>query len=151
MQRYENGTLYRTTLNGEIAVESGHSTNMFTFRPCHGPSENTKNFFLYASNRNVADWRTNTLGCMEEPTYQISDYASVDLTRALDLDIDHVPTVPPGPSGGRGGRTSSMRGRLPVAVGDPLHLTTCAPARLSRARVTGGCPNVRSLRRTWLK
>ena len=32
-------------------------------------------------------------GCIEErDTYQIADYASVDLTRALDLDIDRVPT-----------------------------------------------------------
>lgn len=33
-------------------------------------------------------------GCMEErQTYQIGDYDNVDLTRALDLDIDLVPTA----------------------------------------------------------
>ncbi|WP_374529666.1 pilus assembly protein TadG-related protein [Novosphingobium sp.] len=33
-------------------------------------------------------------GCMEErDTYEIDDYANVDLTRALDLDIDLVPTA----------------------------------------------------------
>lgn len=32
-------------------------------------------------------------GCMEErDTYEITDYANVDLTKALDLDIDLVPT-----------------------------------------------------------
>ncbi|GMN13617.1 pilus assembly protein TadG-related protein [Altererythrobacter sp. MTPC7] len=95
MQRYENGTLYRTTLNGETCTVESQNFDEFVhfFDRITDPSENTENFFLYTQlNRNVADWRTTTLGCMEElPTYQISDYASVDLTRALDLDIDHVP------------------------------------------------------------
>ncbi|PLK25839.1 TadE/TadG family type IV pilus assembly protein [Novosphingobium sp. TH158] len=35
-------------------------------------------------------------GCIEErKTYEITDYANVDLTRALDLDIDLVPTNNP--------------------------------------------------------
>ena len=42
----------------------------------------------------VSNWRTDSAGCMEErDTYEISDYDSVDLTRALDLDIDLVPTA----------------------------------------------------------
>lgn len=42
---------------------------------------------------NVSAWRTEATGCMEEPdTYEIDDYDNVDLTRALDLDVDHVPT-----------------------------------------------------------
>lgn len=41
----------------------------------------------------VSDWRANANGCMEErDTYEIGDYGAVDLTRALDLDIDLVPT-----------------------------------------------------------
>ncbi|OZA93395.1 MAG: hypothetical protein B7X57_05175 [Erythrobacter sp. 34-65-8] len=40
----------------------------------------------------VTRWRTQTSGCIEErSTYEIDDYDNVDLTRALDLDIDLVP------------------------------------------------------------
>lgn len=40
----------------------------------------------------TAGWRTRSNGCIEErSTYQIDDYGNVDLTRALDLDIDLVP------------------------------------------------------------
>ena len=42
----------------------------------------------------VTAWRSETAGCMEErATYPISDYSAVDLDRALDLDIDRVPTA----------------------------------------------------------
>lgn len=40
---------------------------------------------------NTLEWNT---GCIEErDTYEINDYNNVDLTRALDLDIDLVPTA----------------------------------------------------------
>ena len=40
----------------------------------------------------VGDFRTRSNGCIEErETYLIDDYNHVDLTRALDLDIDLVP------------------------------------------------------------
>ena len=43
--------------------------------------------------RDVSAWRTQTEGCIEErDTYHIDDYDNVDFTRALDLDIDLVPT-----------------------------------------------------------
>lgn len=42
----------------------------------------------------VSNWRTEGNGCIEErDTYQINNYDSVDLNRALDLDIDLVPTA----------------------------------------------------------
>ena len=42
----------------------------------------------------VTDWRSTSNGCMEErDTYEITDFDNVDLTRALDLDIDLVPTT----------------------------------------------------------
>ncbi len=48
---------------------------------------------------NVEDWRDDPSmfpGCIEErDTYEIDDYDNVDLTRALDLDIDLVPTTDP--------------------------------------------------------
>jgi hypothetical protein len=40
----------------------------------------------------VADFRAQSNGCIEErETYVIDDYDNVDLTRALDLDIDLIP------------------------------------------------------------
>lgn len=42
---------------------------------------------------NPANLTANFRGCMEErDTYEIDDYDNVDLSRALDLDIDLVPT-----------------------------------------------------------
>src|SRR5690606_14003211 len=41
----------------------------------------------------VSDWRETSNGCIEErDTYEIADYDNVDLDRALDLDIDRVPS-----------------------------------------------------------
>jgi uncharacterized protein YegL len=41
----------------------------------------------------VSNWRTDGNGCIEERgTYDITNYANVDLTKALDLDLDLVPT-----------------------------------------------------------
>ncbi len=46
-----------------------------------------------AIEKDVSNWRTESNGCIEErATYEIDDYDHVDLTRALDLDIDLVPT-----------------------------------------------------------
>ncbi len=59
------------------------------------PRLNGTSQWNYASiARNVADWRTASNGCIEErKTYEITDYANVDLSRAMDLDIDLVPTA----------------------------------------------------------
>lgn len=44
--------------------------------------------------KDVRSWRTTSNGCIEErSTYEIDDYDDVDFTRALDLDIDTVPTA----------------------------------------------------------
>ena len=95
MQRYHNGTRYRTTRSGDTCtVESQTDTDYIqNFDRITDPTENVENYFLYtALDKNVAGWRSDTLGCMEEvKTYQIDDYSMVDLTRALDLDVDHVP------------------------------------------------------------
>jgi Flp pilus assembly protein TadG len=40
----------------------------------------------------VSAWRGTSNGCIEErSTYQIDDYDNVDLTKAIDLDLDRVP------------------------------------------------------------
>ena len=44
--------------------------------------------------KDVSNWRTDSDGCIEErDTYEIGDYDNVDLSRAMDLDIDLVPTA----------------------------------------------------------
>ncbi|WP_225206186.1 Tad domain-containing protein [Novosphingobium huizhouense] len=44
--------------------------------------------------KDVSGWRTGSDGCIEErATYEIADYTNVDLTKALDLDLDTVPTA----------------------------------------------------------
>jgi hypothetical protein len=59
------------------------------------PYTNTKRRYRYAPiARDVRNWRSETQGCIEERgTYEIDDWDNVDLTRALDLDIDLVPTA----------------------------------------------------------
>lgn len=43
--------------------------------------------------KNVNNWRTETNGCIEErDTYEINNWAAVNLSNAKDLDIDLVPT-----------------------------------------------------------
>lgn len=44
--------------------------------------------------KDVSGWRTGSNGCIEERgTYEIGDYDNVDLSRALDLDLDTLPTA----------------------------------------------------------
>jgi Flp pilus assembly protein TadG len=46
--------------------------------------------------RDVSLWRTQSNGCIEErATYEIDDYNNVDLSRALDLNLDLVPSGDP--------------------------------------------------------
>lgn len=52
----------------------------------------TKQFRIGGSAANATNVAVGWAGCIEERgTYEIADYANVDLTRALDLDIDLVP------------------------------------------------------------
>jgi hypothetical protein len=42
----------------------------------------------------VSNWRADSNGCVEErDTYEITDYDNVNLSRALDLDLDRVPVA----------------------------------------------------------
>jgi Flp pilus assembly protein TadG len=57
----------------------------------------------------VSSWRGTSNGCIEErATYQIDDYDNVDLTRALDLDLDRVPTL--------GDSTTQWRPQFPEKI-----------------------------------
>lgn len=55
-------------------------------------TSNSKSFPIGGLPGNPSNVAARYRGCVEErDTYEISDYGNVDLTRALDLDIDRVP------------------------------------------------------------
>ncbi len=94
-QEVENGRDYRTVLEGvECKIQYREAVNYTrTFeKVLEVPS--LSNQWRYAPiAQDVRNWRTETEGCIEErDTYRITDYDNVDFTRALDLDIDLVPT-----------------------------------------------------------
>jgi len=64
-------------------------------KPATGPDDLAQ-WRYYEREYDMRKWRTMTAGCIEErKTYEINDYGHVDLARALDLDIDLVPTANP--------------------------------------------------------
>jgi len=97
MQRTQNGTRYRTRLSGSTCqVQSSTDTNYVqTFEEVTEIPSFDRTMWLYKPiTRDVSNWRTEQNGCIEErDTYQIDDYDNVDFTRALDLNIDLVPTA----------------------------------------------------------
>lgn len=97
MQRVQNGTRYTTWRSGETCrVMTSTDTNYVqNFRKVREiPSFDRIVWDYDRFPRDVGNWRSETQGCIEErDTYQIIDYDNVDFTRALDLDIDLVPTA----------------------------------------------------------
>jgi Putative Flp pilus-assembly TadE/G-like len=96
MQLTENGRTYRSYANGSTCeVQYRESVNYVQDYEdvTEVPSLEYKWRYRPIS-RDVTNWRTEQEGCIEErDTYQITDYDNVDFTRALDLDIDRVPTA----------------------------------------------------------
>ena len=94
-QRTENGTAHQTVRNGSTCeVQARTYTNYVNdFRKRTFPVETSQQKWIYrAIDHDGRDWRTETSGCIEErATYEIDDYESVDLSRAMDLDINLVP------------------------------------------------------------
>ncbi len=97
MQRVQSGTRYRTSLSGttcnlQSSVDSNYVQSFESVREI--PSFDRTVWLYQPITRDVSNWRAETNGCIEErDTYQITDYDNVDFTRALDLDIDLVPTA----------------------------------------------------------
>jgi hypothetical protein len=96
-RRVANGKEYRVDLVGTSCVVSNGTYTNYTdeYDEVTIPYTSAKDKYRYASiARDVSAWRTETNGCIEErDTYEITDWDNVDLTRALDLDIDTVPTA----------------------------------------------------------
>ncbi len=92
----ENGNYYWVDLSGTTCtVQLGqYGALVREYDEITVPVSGTTDNWRYAPiARSVANWRTESNGCIEErATYEINDYANVNLAQALDLDIDTVPT-----------------------------------------------------------
>ena len=91
------GTYYWVELNGQACVTKKTDYNNYTqeFDQITIPYTNAAQRYRYAPiASDVHNWRSESNGCIEErDTYEIDDWTNVDLSRALDLDIDTVPTA----------------------------------------------------------
>lgn len=96
-QRTHNGTRYNTWRSGSTcrvmkSTDVNYVQNFETVREV--PSFDRTVWDYEQVTLDVTNWRTETGGCIEErDTYHITDYDNVDFARALDLDIDLVPTA----------------------------------------------------------
>jgi Flp pilus assembly protein TadG len=91
----ENGTNYYLGRSGDTCYVYSQTYNTYVreYEQVTEPRQSTITQFRYKPYVfDMSDWRSKTAGCIEErATYEITDYDNVDLTRALDLDIDLVP------------------------------------------------------------
>ena len=98
-QRTRNGVDYWISQSGTTCTVNSISFNGYVeeFDKITRPTIYQADNYLYRPiTRDVSNWRAESNGCIEErETYEISDYGNVDLTRALDLDIDTVPSNNP--------------------------------------------------------
>lgn len=99
-QRYRylaTGIHYATALSGTTCNVQRREFNNYSFEfdQVVTPKYETDQIYRYAPiPRNVASWRSEVNGCIEERgTYEIDDWDNVDFGQALDLDIDTVPTA----------------------------------------------------------
>ncbi|MFN3515535.1 MAG: pilus assembly protein [Novosphingobium sp.] len=97
-----NGNSYQVKLTGNTCqvIKLAHSNFKVSYDWVTQPTIGRGSIWQYREETfDVSDWRRTAIGCLEEPdTYEIDDYGNVDLSRAKDLDLDHVPT-PGDPSG----------------------------------------------------
>lgn len=95
IRRTSNGKRYRTIISGTTCeIQSSIDTAYVETYERHTfvPSFDQIIWYYTPWTYDVSDWRTWTTGCIEErATYPITDYSKVDLTKALDLDLDTVP------------------------------------------------------------
>ncbi|AKM07058.1 VWA domain-containing protein [Pelagerythrobacter marensis] len=94
--RTRTGTGYSTALNDTTCIVREHTYNDYvdTYKKIEEPALLSEKQWRYDQiEYDVSDWRNIGNGCIEErETYEILDYDSVDLSRALDLDLDRVPS-----------------------------------------------------------
>lgn len=92
-----NGNDYQVKLEGSNCnvYQSAYINYKISYDWITQPALANSSRWQYAQfSYDVSAWRTETVGCMEEPdTYEIDDYDNVDFTQAYDLNVDHVPTA----------------------------------------------------------
>jgi Flp pilus assembly protein TadG len=93
--RLQNGMDYRTTRSGTTCLIERRTYTAYksTYQRITEPYYSTTLQFNYKPiKRDVSKWRSQVGTCIEErSTYAIGDPDTVDLTKALDLDINLVP------------------------------------------------------------
>jgi uncharacterized protein YegL len=97
-RRVINGNEYWTQLSGTTCnvMRRSYSTYTQEFDRVEYPAQYMRQTWRYQPvTRDVTNWRSETAGCMEErDTYEIySIDETIDFSRALDLDLDTVPTA----------------------------------------------------------
>ena len=92
----ENGRYHFTSLSGTTCKVLYNEYNAYTqtYNRITDPSTSSTTEWLYKPIAiDVSNWRKETAGCIEErDTYEIEDYDDIDLNRALDLNIDLIPS-----------------------------------------------------------
>jgi len=97
-RRVINGNEYWNSLSGSTCsvMRRSYSTYTEEFDRVEYPAQYTRQTWRYQPvTKDVSNWRSETAGCMEErDTYEIYSMDDpVDFSRALDLDLDTVPTA----------------------------------------------------------
>ena len=98
-ERTENGTSNWTSRSGTTCYVYSQTYDNYvrTYEWVTDPYQAEVNKWRYDQiEKDVSNWRNESNGCIEErATYEIDDYDHIDLSKALDLDIDLVPTSDP--------------------------------------------------------
>ena len=91
-----NGAGYSVALSGSTCTvtKTTYTNYILSYEYVTNPALfPTSNWIYQPVTQSTANWRTTANGCMEERgTYEIDDYNNVDLSRAIDLDLDRVPS-----------------------------------------------------------
>lgn len=95
MRRVLDGTAYRTVRDGLICKVYRTAYSDYTEDYDQTMTNAYPKQWRYAQIMlDTNNWRSYSNGCIEErTTYEIDDYANLDLSRAPDLDIDLVPSA----------------------------------------------------------
>lgn len=101
--RSRNGDVHTTSVDGTqtcIVQRTTYRNHVETYDYVTEPASTNGQWLYDRYLFDVSDWRNTGTGCMEErQTYPITDYDNVDLSRALDLNLDLVPTDDPAAAG----------------------------------------------------
>lgn len=91
-----DGDSYAVGLTGATCTvtKTTYANYVLTYQYITNPTLFPSSSWIYQPvTQTTASWRAQSNGCMEErSTYEIDDYSNVDLSRAIDLDFDRVPT-----------------------------------------------------------